>query len=224
MLFLQKYDIQPICDTKKVRKSDKSPILLEKCNDISAECRQNPAKSAPQTDCWDRSSFSSRLKHGKNSKCCHNAIVKMVKIFQKTVKIVKKCQRQKLSKWSNIVKIVNIVKNCQICQNCQVLRKFSKLSKIVKIVRIVENCRFCQFCASGESGQSAGSVQSGPHLLTKTFRPKIEEKNQQTFAGTTFIAVVFSVSFSRNVAMSMGRPFSGSLQNKVYSVHRWGRR
>ena len=77
---------------------------------------------------------------------------------------------------------------------------------------------------SGESGQSAGSVQSGPHLLTKTFRPKIEEKNQQTFAGTTFIAVVFSVSFSRNVAMSMGRPFSGSLQNKVYSAHRWGRR
>ena len=148
---------------------------------------------------------------------------KNVKIVQ-TVKIVKRCQRRKLSKWSNIVKIVNIVKNCQICQNCQVLRKFSKLSKIVKIVKIVENCRFCQFCASGESGQSAGSVQSGPHLLTKTFQPKIEEKNQQTFAGTTFIAVVFSVSFSRNVAMSMGRPFSGSLQNKVYSAHRWGRR
>ena len=37
MLFLQKYDIQPICDTKKMRKSDKSPILLEKCNDIPAD-------------------------------------------------------------------------------------------------------------------------------------------------------------------------------------------
>ena len=32
MLSLQNYDIQPICDTKKVRKSDKSQILLENWN------------------------------------------------------------------------------------------------------------------------------------------------------------------------------------------------
>ena len=128
---------------------------------------------------------------------------------------------KKMSKLSKLSKLSRNV-NVENCQNGQILSKLSILSKIVKIVKIVENCRFCQFCASGESGQSAGSLQSGPHLLTKTFRPKIEEKNQQTFAGTTFIAVVFSVSFSRNVAMSMGRPFSGSLQNKVYSAHRWG--
>ena len=30
MLSLQKYDIQQICDTKNVRKSDRSQILLEK--------------------------------------------------------------------------------------------------------------------------------------------------------------------------------------------------